>query len=348
MARRNHPPNLKPKTPRRPQRVQRILLIVLTLGVIAVLGFLGTLIALEPDRLPRFATMIAGPTVAPTEAEPVGVPSITPYLTPTPVPSVTLPPGVTPSATPDVTATPPPVADGELREAYVPILMYHYVSVPPVDADEYRVDLSTAPDAFRRQMTWLRDNGYEVISLQTLLYALNTGSPELPQHPVVLTFDDGYTDNYENAFPVLEEFGYPATFFILTDVTDRAQPGYMTWAMLREMSDAGLDIEVHGREHVEMTGRDADWLYYHLHGPAETINVKLGYTPHILSYPSGQYDQSVIDAAQQVGYWAAVTTVQGGLQSSASPFELRRLRVRGEWDVATFAAILREFSHPPE
>jgi peptidoglycan/xylan/chitin deacetylase (PgdA/CDA1 family) len=344
--------SLKSKRPRHraPWWRRLLILAVIPVAVAAVLCAAAAALLLtpahpgEPPRAVAWLETLAPPgfPVIPTKEEASLTPSVTPSVTSTETPSPTLPPWVTPTVTP--TPTPPLTPDGEVREARVPILMYHYVSVPPPGSDEYRVDLSVTPESFREQMTWLADNGYEVVSLQELVYALETGSPDLPDNPVVLTFDDGYVDNYENAFPILQEFGYPATFFILTDVTDRRQGGYMTWEMLREMHEAGMDIEVHGREHVEMTDREPDWLYYHLVGPTETIEANLGYQPHYLSYPAGKYDADVIAAAIEHGYYAAVTTVQGGLQTSESPYELRRLRVRGGWPLGSFASVVQDFA----
>jgi peptidoglycan/xylan/chitin deacetylase (PgdA/CDA1 family) len=221
--------------------------------------------------------------------------------------------------------------------------MYHYISVPPDANDPYRKELSVSPDIFRQHMQWLKDNGYHTITLEQLVFFLNIGWPPLPDHPVILTFDDGYTDNYANAYPIIKEMGFTATFFILTDVTDRKEPGYMTWDMLREMTQNGMSIQVHGREHLEMTNQTQDWLLYHLLGPVQTIEAELGYTPHFVAYPSGKYDENVIAMAHQLGYWGGVTTVFGAYQRKESPFELQRLRISGNLPIEYFAAMIQSF-----
>ena len=93
----------------------------------------------------------------------------------------------------------------------VPILMYHYLSIPPADANLYRIDLSVSPDLFAPQLDRIQAEGYTTISLYDLLAHLWEGAP-LPEKPVVITFDDGYRDNYTNAFPLLRERGMIATF----------------------------------------------------------------------------------------------------------------------------------------
>ncbi|MCZ7667599.1 MAG: polysaccharide deacetylase family protein [Chloroflexi bacterium] len=129
----------------------------------------------------------------------------------------------------------------------VPILMYHYISVPPADADIYRQDLSVTPENFRQQMAYLAENGYTPIDLYQLSAAI-TAKTDLPDKPVILTFDDGYLDNYENAFPVLQEFGFPGTFFIITDYADQGAAGYANWEQLAEMAAAGMRIETHTKK----------------------------------------------------------------------------------------------------
>ncbi len=349
--------HLKAKTPRsrRPwwKRVLVILGVPVMLLIVGCVSF--GLVALAPDGRPLLLSLFtqtpelllaASETASqpPSETAPATetLPGESPAAPASVSPAGTA--GTTASPVPADTSTPLPTPDDVMRERHVPILMYHYISVPPAGSDVYRQDLSTTPEMFYRQMRWLKENGYNVISLEHLFYYLNTGWPELPPNPIVLTFDDGYVDNYEVAFPVLQKFGYQGTFFVLTDVTDRAQPGYMTWDMLRQMHSAGMDIQVHGREHHDMRGRDRDWLLFHLLGPAQTIHANLGYQPRFVAYPSGGYDAEVINVAHELGYWGAVTITQGSLQTRAAPFELRRLRVRGDWDLARFVSIVQEFS----
>ena len=79
--------------------------------------------------------------------------------------------------------------------------MYHYLSDPPPRADRYRRDLSVSPAQFEEQLAYLKADGYQAISLYDLLYHLTLGWP-LPEHPIIITFDDGYRDNYTSAFPL--------------------------------------------------------------------------------------------------------------------------------------------------
>jgi len=232
-----------------------------------------------------------------------------------------------PTATP--TATPPPelTPDGIGRTVRVPILMYHYLSTPPADADIYRVDLSVPPDLFAAHLDRLLAEGYTAISLYDLLGFLAQGLP-LPARPVVITFDDGYRDNYINAFPLLQARNMEATFFVVTDFIDEQRPEYLSWDMARTMLAAGMSIESHGRNHASLKGQDVDYLVWQGLGSLETLQYELGVRPRFVSYPAGEYDRTTIDVFKSAHYWAGLTTVQGVTQSNARPFEWERIRVR--------------------
>lgn len=236
-------------------------------------------------------------------------------------------PTSTPTATPQPTPSYAPTPDGETRTLRVPVLMYHYLSVPPADADIYRRDLSVPPALFAEHLDRLLAEGYTTISPYDLVEALQRGG-ELPEKPILITFDDGYRDNYENAFPLLRERRMQATIFVVTDFIDEERPAYLTWEMAREMLDNQIAIESHGRNHAGLAEKDDDYLVWQALGSLETIEYELGVRPRFVSYPAGEYDQGTIDLFSSAGYWGGFTTEQGTEQSNAAPFELERIRVR--------------------
>lgn len=217
--------------------------------------------------------------------------------------------------------------DGQARTVRVPVLMYHYLSIPPADANAYRTDLSVSPDLFARQLDRIQAEGYTTVSLYDLLAHLWQGAP-LPERPVVLTFDDGYRDNYANAFPLLRERGMIATIFVVTDFMDEARPEYLTWEMAREMQAAGFSIESHGRNHISLKNRDNAYLVWQALGSLETIQFEMGVRPRFISYPAGEFDDATIAIFQSANYWAGFTTIQGATHSTDEPFRLHRVRVR--------------------
>ena len=206
--------------------------------------------------------------------------------------------------------------------------MYHYVSVPPPNADIYRLDLSVTPDRFATHLLALSSTGYTTISLYDLLAHLTQGTP-LPQKPVILSFDDGYRDNYENAFPLLQEFGMTATFFVVTDYINEGHSAYLTWEMAREMQAAGMHIESHARTHVDLRNRKDSFLIWQALGSVETIESELGMRPRFITYPSGHYDANTIRIFKDIDFWAGLTTIQGATHSTDDLFQLKRVRVPG-------------------
>jgi peptidoglycan/xylan/chitin deacetylase (PgdA/CDA1 family) len=218
--------------------------------------------------------------------------------------------------------------------------MYHYISQPPAGADVYRRDLSVTPERFAEHMRYLHDAGYSTITLDDLLYALAQGRP-LPPKPVILTFDDGYADNYENAFPILRENGFVGTFFIMTDLVTDGAAGYMTWPQIEEMAAAGQRFGSHGRQdHRSLKGRSLDYLVWQALGSKEAIEEHLGYHPRWVAYPSGEYDAQTVAVFRSAGYWGALTTSQGMTHSLDDIFELRRIRVRGSHAAKDLADLL--------
>lgn len=268
------------------------------------------------------ATVPASPTVAPAS-------TATPTPIPAPAPALQRPPLERPA--PDV--------DAHRRVLTVPILMYHYISVPPPGADKYRVDLSVPPDKFEEQLAYLAENGFSTVSLYALLDHLSTGAP-LPPRPVVLTFDDGYRDNYENAFPLLKKYGFTGTFFVVSDFINAGRPEYMTWDMAREMAEAGMSIESHSRTHPDLRGRSFQFLVWEILGPIEAITHHTGQRPHFFCYPAGKYDRNAIAVLESVETWAAVTTQPGRRQTLDTAMTWPRLRVHGGGSLRDFARLV--------
>lgn len=298
------------------------LALILTLMTIIACTAVGRISA-EPA--PDVSAALTTPLLLPP-ASLLTIVTPSPTKTPTSTPSPTMTPTTTPTFTP--TSTPGPTPDGMLRIAHVPILMYHYISAPPPDADPYRQDLSVPPERFESHLRYLQKQGYTSISLSDLVYHLTQGTP-LPSKPIILTFDDGYVDQYTNAFPLLRQYGFHAAFFVITDFVTEGRPGYMTWDQLKELVAAGMEIGSHSRNHPDLRGQPLDYLVWQALGSKETIEYYLGITPRFVAYPSGRYDEQTIAVFHSAHFWAGLTTTQGTEQRSDRLFELQRIRVRG-------------------
>lgn len=298
---------------------------------------------------------------------PTWTPRHTATATNTPIPTATqtptLPPSLTPTATTPATEILPPTATAVPTETLlpptatpwpmptpngiysttvrVPILMYHYISVPPEDADQYRIDLSVPPDNFRAQMEYLAANGYTTVDLYDLTLAI-VNQRDLPPNPVIITIDDGYRDFYDNGFPILRELGLKATLFVITDYVDRNEPNYVSWAMIAEMAAAGIRIEPHSKSHVNLNGRDRDFLVWEMLGSQQTVAAHIGYTPRYFAYPGGRYDEVAMQVLEDVGFWGSVTTYGGTWHNYTERFEWTRMRVRYTTTMPVFVEIVEE------
>ncbi len=279
-------------------------------------------------------------------------PTPTPTYTPTPTPTHTPTPTTTPTETPiPPTLTPVPrLTPGPTwplepvdrpESAWAPILIYHYVEELPGDADEIRVGLTVPPAVFEAHLKYLSDNGYHTITLDDLYRYLVEARP-LPDKPIILTFDDGYRDHYEVVFPLLQKYHFVGTFFVLTGTADNQHPQYMTWAMMLEMSRAGMDIEAHGVDHVSMGGRPYEFLYNEMLGAKLAIEGNVGQEVHFFCYPYGVYDAGAIQVLKSLGYWGAVTTWSGTYQSLGNLFGLYRIRIGPDDTPETLAVKMGE------
>lgn len=242
---------------------------------------------------------------------------------------------------PEIEQTDAPVWDGTHRRINVPILMYHYISEPPPGSDEYRVDLSISPGAFRAHLQYLFDNGYTPISLYDLDEALLTGK-QLPLKPVILTFDDSYADHYTNAFPILQEFGFAGTFFVITARADAGDPNHLNWEQIREMAEAGMSMESHTKNHPNLQGRDEAYLVYEILGSMESLNYYTGKTTHMFCYPGGDFDAMTLQVGAGLPIWRAVTTENGRTHTTDNRLLLPRLRISNGMGAAALASILND------
>ncbi|MBI5653671.1 MAG: polysaccharide deacetylase family protein [Chloroflexi bacterium] len=305
--------------------------------ILALAGY-----AVGPNAEPHAVVQMAGlilPSATPTATN-TATPTATPTQTSTPTNTAT----PTPTFTPTPTRTPPPTAtrDPNLRGLRVPILMYHYISVPPPDADKYRLDLSVTPANFEAQMEYLAVEGFTPITVSDLAAHLLYGAP-LPPKPIALTFDDGYMDNYQYAFPVLKKYKFTATFNVITDFIDGKRPGYMTWNNLEELAMEGMEIGSHTISHPDLNRKSRAFQLNEIAGSKTIIESRIGTPVQTFTYPAGNYDATTLDVLRQAGFVAALSEIQGTRQSTDNLLELRRIRIRGSYAVAEFGYWLKYF-----
>ena len=247
----------------------------------------------------------------------------------------------TPTSTLVPTQWPTPDALVDDRLARVPILMYHYIEPLPNDADNIRIGLTVQPGVFRQQLAYLHAQGYNSVSLYDLTYHLTQGVP-LPDKPIVFCFDDGYRGLYQHAVPHMKAFGYTGTVFVLTQLMDEQHPSYLTWEMAHKMYESGWKIEPHSKTHVQLSSRPFELVQYQVLGSMQTVQAHIDRQPRYFSYPSGLYDQQVIEYLKELGFWGAVTTEFGLKHDFLNSFTWKRVRVSGNTTIDVLAKYLDE------
>ena len=202
----------------------------------------------------------------------------------------------------------------------VPILVYHIVR-PSYPSDSVGVKrLAQTPEVFDAEMSYLGSAGYHVIRFSDLENFLKGGAP-LPARAVIITFDDGWRDQFEYALPILEKYHYPATFFVFTNAIGR--PAFFSWDDLSALIAAGMTIGSHSESHPFLTHiTDQSKLWDEIDGSKKLLESKLGITVNEFAYPFGQYDPAIISLIQAAGYISARGDAYSGYQSPGNIYTL--------------------------
>lgn len=199
----------------------------------------------------------------------------------------------------------------------IPILMYHSILTEKNNAARL------PPESFQSQMKWLHDNGYKTLTLDEF-YADYAAKKGFPQNFVVLTFDDGYFDNFTNAYPVLKKYGFHATIFMISG--DIGKPGYLTADQIKQMSASGtVDIECHTLSHPNLDGLPYQNQLAELSQSKTALEKLTGRPVNYIAYPSGKYNEDTLKAARSTGYRLAFKMSGGPAANSESRLELPRV-----------------------
>jgi peptidoglycan/xylan/chitin deacetylase (PgdA/CDA1 family) len=233
------------------------------------------------------ATQTEAPT--PVTAPPSLIRSVTPSDSPTPVPS------------PTAFLTPPPAG----QFVAIPILMYHHLKLLEPTASLTQRTWTVSPASFKDQLDYLSEHGYHTITFVQLEAFFEDRAP-LPLHPIILTFDDGWRDDYDVAFPLLRERGMVGTFFVPTAYADAASKTLIDWSQIGEMDAAGMEFGGHTINHANLKEVSKEEALRQLENSKSKMEEELGHATMAFAYPFGAYDLSVVGMVRQVGYRMAV------------------------------------------
>ncbi len=223
-----------------------------------------------------------------------------------------------------------------MTSAYaVPVLMYHRIDdlSPREERSPLMRDLTVSPAEFEAQVRYLAENGFTFLLASDVERAVREGQP-LPERSIAITMDDGYKDNFEKAFPILQKYHACATIFMVTNNFDK--PDRLSWGEVLTMRDGGVGYGSHTVTHADLTALPQDRLDYELVESKRVLERGLGSVITDIAYPSGEYNDVVIERARAAGYLAGWKKGGGPVQPGAEAFMLPRVRVRGVTDLADF------------
>jgi peptidoglycan/xylan/chitin deacetylase (PgdA/CDA1 family) len=217
----------------------------------------------------------------------------------------------------------------------IPVLLYHHVSDDSSDMPE----LTISATEFERQMRLLQDTGFQTISLAEFLSYMKGEQVHLPEKPVVITFDDGYADNYTSALPILEKFRFKAALFMVGINFDRDKR--LSRQQIREMAANGFSIEGHSMTHPDLTTLSDSNLRQEVSESKKLVEQVTHKRVDGFAYPGGFYNLATLQAVESVGYQCAFTVLTGLNRSDRDNiFLLRRIPVFRSTDFDKLAGIL--------
>jgi peptidoglycan/xylan/chitin deacetylase (PgdA/CDA1 family) len=206
------------------------------------------------------------------------------------------------------------------NDKIIPTLMYHSI------ADGQVANSAVVPVAvFKQQMQYLKDNGYTTLSLDELYNFIQNNKP-VPKKSLLLTFDDGYGDNYTNAFPILKALGFRATVFVISALTDKPGP-YLNSKQLKEMDKNGMSIESHTVNHEKLGELSAEKQLETLTKSKQMLEKTLNKKVKYIAYPFGSYNSNTVEEAKKAGYTMAFTTNDGWAGKNTDILLLNRVFV---------------------
>lgn len=203
------------------------------------------------------------------------------------------------------------------------ILTYHSIS------NEIEPDVTVTPGEFEKQIRYIIGKDYNVISLEEAVQYLQTDF-EKASGSIVITFDDGYRDNYHNAYPLLRKYHIPATIFLISDFVGDTGNKYLSLSQIREMRDNGISFGSHTVSHRILTGLSKEEVRNEVHNSRNVLESKLGQRVSLFAYPVGtraDFDDDIKEAVQNSKYGCACSNMYGMNGRNADIFELKRIGI---------------------
>jgi peptidoglycan/xylan/chitin deacetylase (PgdA/CDA1 family) len=219
----------------------------------------------------------------------------------------------------------------------IPILLYH--SISEVVSPRFR-KWAVRPKTFLEHMKYLHNYGYEPITVTQLTTAMANSSVNLPDRPVVLTFDDGFADFYVEALPVLKHYGYAATLYITTGFVGHTsrwlhrlgegKRPMLSWDQISEITASGIECGAHSNSHLQLDTLSPVAAHEEIILSKVAPEQHLGQQISTFAYPYGLYSSTVRELVQQVGYSSACAVKHAMSATTDDCFALARIMVNSD------------------
>jgi peptidoglycan/xylan/chitin deacetylase (PgdA/CDA1 family) len=214
------------------------------------------------------------------------------------------------------------------------VLVYHNIGIPPRNGK--LLSLYVTPRMFSFQMWYLKTAGFKVVSLHEILSFVNGWIAD--EKLVALTFDDGYGDFFDNAYPVLKRYGYPSTVFLVSDLIGKEnlwdykelniKKRLLNRDKIIEMKDNSVVFGSHTRTHPFLSKLSTQEIEDELFGSKSALENILSQPVKFLCYPYGNYDERTVAVAKRAGYLGAMTMNRGLIHKGDDPYKIRRSFIR--------------------
>lgn len=181
----------------------------------------------------------------------------------------------------------------------IPILVYHNIEKKPLKVSNLELPYYVTPEVLEEQFKYLSDNNYTSITFKDI-QLIEENKLELPEKPVIITFDDGRANQFTSAYPLLKKYNLKAVFYVFTNAIDR--PGYFTWDQLKELSNSGMEIGDHTRFHWYLTKQTDEVLEKEIINTKKLLEDNLNIKVLSLAYPFGLYNDKVIEFVKRADF----------------------------------------------
>lgn len=232
-------------------------------------------------------------------------------------------PKATPISTPTLTPSPTPTPNYGFC-LYVPVLYYHHIQPQAEAVASNQTSVSTDLGFFDQQMAYLNSHGYTTISALDLVTAIRSHTG-VPPKSAVVTLDDGYSDVYTNAFPVIKKYNIHVSLMIPTGLI--GNPGFATWGQLSEMKNSGLVYFIdHTWSHYSVQNNISK-IHYEIETAKSQIEQYLGQPVSLFAYPYGTFTNLEVEVLKEDNFLGAFSTLPGVYQCESFIMTLHRTRI---------------------